>query len=252
MAEWMEELRKLNKLREDSLISEEEYERQKAIIIPSETSTYSSKQIYQLGGLGKAISILAGIFSILSLLRLVAFASRASLLNDIKNGKFVSFDTANSADSFVTAALSLSIIVSAALLVIMIIWAWRATVNLETWGKPGRWSRGWAIGGWFTPIMFLFVPYQIISDTWKNAPREDDSGTSSSVQSNQQRNNLWFYGFIFWWAQVVFNIFGSSQSESTLDDAITGDTLLAVSGGCGIAAGILIAIAFKQMSKRHS
>ena len=103
MAEWMEELRRLDELRADSLITEEEYEKQKALLIPSESSNDKS---YNLLGLGKAVSILSGLSAVAGLITLIAFAYRASLLTDIKNGKYVSWSEGDDADAFVGAASS--------------------------------------------------------------------------------------------------------------------------------------------------
>tara|TARA_A100001234_G_scaffold171192_1_gene152571 strand:+ start:553 stop:1281 length:729 start_codon:yes stop_codon:yes gene_type:complete len=242
MAEWMEELRRLDELRADSLITDEEYDKQKALLIPSENSNVKS---YNLLGLGKAVSILSALSAVAGLITLIAFAYRASLLTDIKNGKFVSWSDGDDADAFVGAASSIEFLIGIPLFVLLIIWAWRATVNIESKGRSGRWSRGWAIGGWFTPVLFLFVPYQIISDAWKNATEvgEDDGG----------RNKFWLAGFIFWWVSVAFALLGGIVSEGdSIDDAVSGDVLIALSGACGIIAGILIAVAFNQMSKRHA
>tara|TARA_B100001778_G_C18601150_1_gene637300 strand:+ start:3027 stop:3755 length:729 start_codon:yes stop_codon:yes gene_type:complete len=242
MAEWMEELRKLDRLREDSLITEEEYEKQKALLIPSENSNVKP---YSLLGLGKAVSILSGLSAVAGLITLIAFAYRASLLTDIKNGKYVSWSEGDDADAFVGAASSFEFLIGIPLLVVLIIWAWRATVNIESSGRSGRWSRGWAIGGWFTPVMFLFVPYQIISDAWKKA--------ANNTESEGRRNKFWLAGFIFWWASVAFAIFGGIVSEGdSIDDGINGDVIIALSGGLGVIAGIVIAVAFNQMSKRHA
>lgn len=242
MAEWMEELRRLDALRADSLITDEEYDKQKALLIPSENSNVKS---YNLLGLGKAVSILSALSAVAGLITLIAFAYRASLLTDIKNGKFVSWSDGDDADAFVGAASSIEFLIGIPLFVLLIIWAWRATVNIESKGRSGRWSRGWAIGGWFTPVMFLFVPYQTISDAWKNATEvgEDDGG----------RNKFWLAGFIFWWVSVAFALLGGIVSEGdSIDDAVSGDVLIALSGACGVIAGILIAVAFNQMSKRHA
>ena len=242
MAEWMEELRKLDELRADSLITDEEYDKQKALLIPSENSNEKS---YNLLGLGKAVSILSALSAVAGLITLIAFAYRASLLTDIKNGKFVSWSDGDDADAFVGAASSIEFLIGIPLFVVLIIWAWRATVNIESKGRSGRWSRGWAIGGWFTPVMFLFVPYQVISDAWKNTTEvgEDDGG----------RNKFWLSGFIFWWVSVAFALLGGIVSEGeSIDDAVSGDVLIALSGACGVIAGILIAVAFNQMSKRHA
>ena len=50
----MKELRKLEELRADSLITEDEFEKQKAILVPSENNNATT---YNLLGLGKGISI---------------------------------------------------------------------------------------------------------------------------------------------------------------------------------------------------
>ena len=252
MTEWMEELRKLDQLRNDSLITDIEYEKQKALIIPSgHTPSLSAQQQYLLGGLGKGISILAIIYSIFSLFRVIAFANRANLINDFKDGYRPSFSAVENADDMVLATLSISILVSIALLICMIIWAWRATTNLDSLGISHRWGRGWAIGGWFTPIMFCFVPYQIISDAWKKAPNQNISGSTSNFQLVDKRNNFWLIGFILWWVQIALHRIAGNQGDG-IDEVITADVLGAVGGGVGIIAGILFAIAFRQMSERHS
>jgi hypothetical protein len=47
-----------------------------------------------------------------------------------------------------------------------IVWSYKAylfTEQLE--GTARKWRRGWTIGGWFTPIGFLFIPYLVIRET---------------------------------------------------------------------------------------
>ncbi len=239
----MEELRKLDKLRADSLITDEEYEKQKALLIPSKNNATTT---YNLLGLGKAISIVAGILAVLGLLRLSAYSNRASLLTDLKNGNFVSLSSGDSADSFVRTVMVLNNLIGIALLVLLIIWAWRATVNIEAQGRSGRWSRGWSIGGWFTPVMFLFVPYQVISDAWKNA--------SDGEEIESSRNSIWLAGFVLWWGSSVFTILSIAvnDEDSSIEDAIMSDVFGAISGAMFLFALSLISVAFNQMSKRHA
>ena len=244
MSKWMEELRKLDKLREDSLISKEEYEEQKALLIPSEHSNVTT---YNLLGLGKAVSILSGISAAVGLFVLIAFSYRASILTDIKDGKYLSWNDVENADNFVSASLIFEFLIALPLLVLLIIWAWRATSNIEALNRKGRWTSGWAIGGWFTPVMMFFVPYQVVSDAWKNASGEGDV--------ENQRNSFWLVGFILWWVSFAFAFIGNFtgyEIEDGIDDAIVGDVLYAINGGISIISGILIAIAFNQMSKRHA
>ena len=67
-------------------------------------------------------------------------------MTDIKNGKFVSWSDGEDADAFVGGASAIEFLIAIPSLVLLIIWAWRATVNIESRGRSGRWSRGWAIG----------------------------------------------------------------------------------------------------------
>jgi uncharacterized protein DUF4328 len=52
--------------------------------------------------------------------------------------------------------------------VIFIIWFQRGYSNLAALSpsKP-RWSRGWAIAGWFVPLVSLVIPKQIANDLWR-------------------------------------------------------------------------------------
>ena len=95
--------------------------------------------------------------------------------------------------------------------------------------------------------MFLFVPYQVISDAWKNASDEEES--------DSVRNNFWLAGFALWWVAVAFGVLGNitnADIDSSIDDAILGDIFYAINGAISLIAGILIAVAFNQMSKRHA
>jgi hypothetical protein len=50
---------------------------------------------------------------------------------------------------------------------VFLVWLYHASRNAEDSGYPQRWSPGWAIGGWFVPVIFLWFPYQIVSDIWR-------------------------------------------------------------------------------------
>ena len=59
--------------------------------------------------------------------------------------------------------------------VLLIVWAWRATRNLQNWGAPVKWRPGWAIGGWFIPVGMFWIPYQVIRDAWRLALAPNES-----------------------------------------------------------------------------
>jgi hypothetical protein len=49
---------------------------------------------------------------------------------------------------------------------VFIVWFFRIRRNAGAWG-PQRRSLGWSIGGWFTPVLFLWFPFQIADDAWR-------------------------------------------------------------------------------------
>ena len=59
------------------------------------------------------------------------------------------------------------------LIPVFLVWFYRARKNAGGRGQQQRWGAGWAIGGWFVPIVSLWFPYQIMADIWRaNLPAE--------------------------------------------------------------------------------
>lgn len=111
-------------------------------------------------------------------------------------------------------------------------WLRRAYENAAAAGMPLGLSLGWAIGGWFVPLWNLFVPYQIVRDTYAYALPQRGSGLVS-----------------FWWATYLASRMIDTISSSMLESARTEDSLrFALELGMGgsvvsiLAAGAAIAI----------
>ena len=61
---------------------------------------------------------------------------------------------------------SISSALMVAVIPLYLVWLWRIRRNAARWGRQ-RHSQGWAIGGWFVPVLFLWVPYQLVVDAWR-------------------------------------------------------------------------------------
>ena len=94
----------------------------------------------------------------------------------------------------------------------------RAAQYVRANGSETRWSTGWAIGGWFVPVLSLFVPFVIFRDVI--------AATKTSDVQAQQRTLLWFW---IWWV-VLSNLANSTVSSLQSPNTATvyaGLTLLA-------------------------
>jgi len=73
----------------------------------------------------------------------------------------------------VTLVSVVSALIAVALAVVFLIWFDRVRRNAGIWG-PQRYTQGWAIGGWFVPVAFAWIPVRIAGDVWR-ATTESES-----------------------------------------------------------------------------
>lgn len=86
--------------------------------------------------------------------------------------------------------------------VVFIIWLWRARNNAEVLSdRQHTRARGWAIGGWFVPIVSWWFPYQVVRDVYLAA---DPATRATSGELRFARGGrlvgLW------WTCWVVFSV----------------------------------------------
>jgi len=215
---------------------------------------------YSLQGIGTAICWVSGIALLPLGIAIVAEfqqAARMTVLIDhpslINQSNFQS-DWLSAENVDVAASLSAWLLGLAAF-VLLVIWSWRASKNVQKWGEQsGRGVRrgaGWAIGGWFIPIGNFWIPYQTVQDAWRRAPLPDGSWQG---HDDLPSNNAWLISWLTWVSTNLLSrlVIRNWLSDETprefqttyLLDAFT-NILLAVSA-------ISLIIAVKQISDRHA
>jgi Domain of unknown function (DUF4328) len=99
-----------------------------------------------------------------------------SLLADIEQGRFVTQQELDDNDVRQGLVAAADFILVTATAVFFLLWFYRAYRTLTSLGVSClRWGYGWAIGGWFVPILSLWRPKQIANDIWReSAPRTTD------------------------------------------------------------------------------
>ncbi|MCC3779415.1 DUF4328 domain-containing protein [Streptomyces sp. UNOB3_S3] len=191
-------------------------------------------------GVRIALNVLLGVVALLQMLHLAAIGQQRGTIQDILDkGPVVSSAAAEAAaedaDSFASAMTVLSFLGMAATAVLWVIWFRRARLNAEVFA-PGthRFGSGWAVGGWFTPVVNLWFPKQMANDIYRaSAPGGPQSAPKGLL-------NAWW---VLWIAANVLSAVGNGMysaanrkldrvlSDSGWEDAVELlNSSLAVSG----------------------
>ncbi|MEV6675035.1 DUF4328 domain-containing protein [Streptomyces sp. NPDC051162] len=121
-------------------------------------------------GLRIALSVLLSVCVVVLLFVFWARVEQRSaiqaVIDDGVSGSVV--DDANSADSFVLGTQLVYFLALAATSALWAVWFRRARLNAELFA-PGthRMGTGWAAGAWFTPVVNLWFPKQIVNDIYR-------------------------------------------------------------------------------------
>lgn len=167
-------------------------------------------------GLGLATQLLLGV----QLAVVLALVLPVLYVNDLvrrakDNPGSVSLDAARHADNTVSALSNLQLVLYAATVIVWIFWFYRARTNAETWAPElQRHAKGWAIGGWFCPIVQLWFPFTIAQDILNGTERPAEDRI--------------FYGrprplLVAWWLALIASfilgrIANSSSDPETVDE----------------------------------
>jgi hypothetical protein len=141
-----------------------------------------------------------------------------NLLGDATDGN-ASFATLQRIDeSNVTLATAYLLVLGAFVFtaIFFISWTYRAYRNGPALGAQyPRFGAGWAIGGWFVPIMWLWRPKQIVDDIW----RMSDPADPPFVRAVDWRNRPVPFLISAWWG--VFIVSGFVERFSARGDPAT-------------------------------
>ncbi|MFI6585074.1 DUF4328 domain-containing protein [Embleya sp. NPDC050493] len=109
-----------------------------------------------------------GVSALVSASAVVSLLYRAGLWDDIAHGRQPSRNP-NDVNDTLALFWHAYAFVQIALIVVFVIWFHAARGNIDAYpGRQGRTlSRGWAIGGWFCPVVNLWFPPMIAQEVWR-------------------------------------------------------------------------------------
>lgn len=116
----------------------------------------------------RALATLLATVAVLDVVSVVAHAAEYRMWDAAVRGATVT-DAQRAASEMPLDLLSVGLlVVLPAIIPVFIVWFHRLYTNLPALGATGlRFSRGWAIGAWFVPILNLWRPKQIADDIWR-------------------------------------------------------------------------------------
>jgi len=138
----------------------------------------------------------------------------------------------------VTALGIASTLLTLAIVVVWIVWQYRATRNVQVWGVGMRRGTGWAIAGWLVPIVSLWFPAQGMHDLMRGSRPDASSGSLAGYQAAEPLIGWWWFSYL---ATRISAAVGAvlTIGAVTNSDWLTPNRILLVSHLPAIAAGLL-------------
>jgi hypothetical protein len=163
----------------------------------------------------KIAILLIGIVMFLDIVSLISSYFQYNLLNDIAKGVNVSIATADTSElreSIIAVIYVIAFLISG---ITFIQWFRRAYFNLHLRVDNLKFGEGWAAGSWFTPIISIYRPFQIMKELYEKTnelllSREGEEGSKTNYSN--------FTLAIWWTLWLIDNYFGQIIFRASLND----------------------------------
>lgn len=195
------------------------------------------------GGVAEMVRVALAVNAVVSLLVAAAAMSYLSALGGV-GGSFGSLGDIQTAAHRLDVGDGISFWAWVLCAAGFVVWTHRTYRNLGALGASGlRFRNGWAIGGWFVPILAIWRPKQILNDTWRASDRDLPASTDRDAWGGRSTPFL----MTAWWVLWIVGAFAERVSvqlgSNTLDSART--TLgIRVGGGVCLAAAAVLGVWF--------
>lgn len=163
----------------------------------------------------KIAILLIGIVMLLDIVSLISSYFQYNLLNDIAKGVNVSIATAEASDlreSIIAVIYAIAFLISG---ITFIQWFRRAYFNLHLRVDNLKFGEGWAAGSWFTPIISIYRPFQIMKELYE---KTNELRLSREGEEGSKTNYSNFTLAIWWTLWLIDNYFGQIIFRASLND----------------------------------
>lgn len=193
-------------------------------------------------GIGVVVDVVAAIF------RGLEYA----LLQAASRGEAITLAQGEASDQRISVISGVRSLMILAAGVAFIVWFHTAYRNLRPLGATGlRYATGWAIGGWFVPIMNLWRPKQIANDIWRASDPEAPPDQSVDWRFRPVGSTVnWWWGLWIASSLVSLTVISEALNPETIEDFLAISLAALASNVLAIGAGILAIMVVNQLSDR--
>ena len=198
-------------------------------------------------------------WSLIAMAAVTAFAlameaRHLSVISDLSESDFPNSVRLDDSEVQLGIAYIALLVVFLVTVVTFIVWLYRVYSNLKPLGAYElRFGKGWAIGGWFVPILNWWRPKQIVNDAWRASDPDLGFWTHRREWEDAPVPPL----FLLWWllllAGSILDRISSRMyaSASTLDAERSATIVSMCASALSIAAAILAVMVVRRVTDRQ-
>ncbi len=224
-----------------------EFEYDTNVVLGTENKIKAIRPNLQRAKIAQILVLVVMLFDIISI---YSSYLQYNLLKILQNDGLVTNEMIESNDSreqIIGITYILILIISS---ITFIQWFRRAYFNLNVRSNCEH-SEGWAAGSWFTPIISLYRPYQIMKEMF-----EKTTNMINSKSPDQKENNYFSIIGLWWTLWIVSNYIGnyllkSSFRDETIENYINSTIGQIVNSTIGIPLAILAILIIRVYSLKE-
>ncbi|NQT79223.1 MAG: DUF4328 domain-containing protein [Candidatus Aminicenantes bacterium] len=153
----------------------------------------------------KAVKVFLIITLIIGIIAIVSDYLEINLIERIAGAGYYSEDEAQTNDFRQQVISSFQLIIIFPTGVLFILWFYRSHRNLKALGNRHlKYGSGWAIGGFFVPILSFFRPYQVMKEIWIKSNPATNYEVLPGFKGKESKSST-LYGW--WWFLFIISYF---------------------------------------------
>lgn len=100
------------------------------------------------------------------------------------------------------------------ILVLLVVWTFKAhRASRQLWPHDRRWRPGWAVGGYFVPVLCFIIPPKVLAEIYRIANAERTDGRVNSSWGEVRTPRL----LVGWWIAFAYATVAGGTSATVIE-----------------------------------